>query len=107
MRPSCLDCVKKHLAQALVLACEVKKGYPDHYWLVIGHMAEAEDELLEHDEVYANKIRDERVKYMLDNQYQIPFMDMIKDLEPLAALPEDLSLNIQSEDVAIPYTKLT
>jgi len=44
MRKQCLECTLKHVAQALVLLCEVPKGYPLHKWVAIGHLAEAEDE---------------------------------------------------------------
>ena len=42
VRLSCLDCVRKHISQAIVLLCEV--AYPLHQWLAIGHLAEAEAE---------------------------------------------------------------
>jgi len=44
MRKHCLECALKHVAQALVLLCEVPKGYPLHKWVAVGHLAEAEDE---------------------------------------------------------------
>jgi hypothetical protein len=83
MRPSCLDCVRKHLAQALVLMSEVKKGYPEHFWLVIGHMAEAEDEMLEYSVDFANRIREERVRYQLNIDYVVPIMSLIEDVGKL------------------------
>lgn len=45
MRPSCRDCARKHLAQAVILMSESRQGYPGHYWLALGHLAEAGDEL--------------------------------------------------------------
>lgn len=44
LRPTCLQCVAKHLGQANVLLKETCKGYPEHYFIAIGHLAEAEDE---------------------------------------------------------------
>ncbi len=44
MRKTCLDCVRKHIAQAGILAMEVLMGHPEHYWWAIGHLAEAEHE---------------------------------------------------------------
>jgi hypothetical protein len=44
LRPTCLQCVAKHLGQACVLLRETCKGYPEHYFIAIGHLAEAEDE---------------------------------------------------------------
>lgn len=46
MRPYCLACALKHVSQAVVLLAESKKGYPLHLWLAVGHLAEAEDELI-------------------------------------------------------------
>jgi len=34
------------LAEARVLGFEALKGYPHHYWDALGHMAQAEDEIL-------------------------------------------------------------
>jgi len=62
MRKGCYKCALKHLAQAMVLLLESKKGYPIHRWLAVGHMAEAEDELNEVS--YKTLIRDYRHKVM-------------------------------------------
>jgi hypothetical protein len=42
-RPSCLECVEKHLGAAWVLLAEDRDGYP-HRLRAIGHLHEAEDE---------------------------------------------------------------
>lgn len=42
-RPSCLECVEKHLGAAWVLLTEYRDGYP-HRLRAIGHLHEAEDE---------------------------------------------------------------
>lgn len=42
-RPSCLECVEKHLGAAWVLIAEHRDGYP-HRLRAIGHLHEAEDE---------------------------------------------------------------
>ena len=42
-RPSCLECVEKHLGAAWVLITEHQNGYP-HRLLAIGHLHEAEEE---------------------------------------------------------------
>jgi hypothetical protein len=62
MRESCSNCAKKHLTQAIILLSESKKGYPKHRALALGHMAEAEDELIKEYPKQANKIRASRVK---------------------------------------------
>jgi len=67
MRKSCLGCVKKHLAQAIVLLCESKKGYPMHKWLALGHIAEAEDEASRDHLELANRLRDVRIKFEKDD----------------------------------------
>ena len=43
-RGSCLDCVRKHIAQAMILSDEAALGYPFHRWYAAGHLAEAESE---------------------------------------------------------------
>jgi len=42
-RPSCMECVTKHLGAAWVLISEHQNGYP-HRLLAIGHLHEAEEE---------------------------------------------------------------
>lgn len=41
-RKQCIDCAKKHVAQALVLLREAEKGYPDHVELAYQHLQKAE-----------------------------------------------------------------
>lgn len=64
MRNSCIDCVRKHLAQASILLDEVHLGYPHHRWLAAGHLAEAESEALDKWPEFATEIRSERLKVM-------------------------------------------
>ena len=42
MRNSCLSCAMKHVTQSSILLSESEKGYPNHYWYALGHLAEAE-----------------------------------------------------------------
>ena len=64
-RHSCLDCARKHLAQAIVLETEDLMGYaPLHKWLAVGHMAEAEAELIDEYPNLAHRIRVERLNYI-------------------------------------------
>ena len=44
MRDTCIQCCAKHLGQARALLMETCKGYPEHYFYALGHLAEAEDE---------------------------------------------------------------
>lgn len=83
-RKSCLDCVRKHLAQALVLMEEVKLGYPDHRWIAIGHLAEASAESVADYPKLAALIRRHRVRYMNDEDYVVPVMDLIEAANKLA-----------------------
>lgn len=61
MRPSCLGCVLKHIAQASILLDETRLGYPLHYWLAVGHLAEAESEVLGFSQEVATAIREARL----------------------------------------------
>ena len=61
-REFCARCAIKHLAQARALILEVSKGYPHHVWYAIGHMAEAEDEIVELMPDEAGKIRERRLR---------------------------------------------
>lgn len=60
-RDFCARCGIKHLAQARVLMLERMKGYPHHVWYAMGHMAEAEDEIIERMPSEARAIRDVRL----------------------------------------------
>lgn len=64
MRKSCLDCVRKHIAQASVLCDEAELGYPHHRWLAVGHLAEAESESLKDHPALSHKIRECRLDLM-------------------------------------------
>lgn len=44
-RMSCMDCVEKHLSQAYILGNEALMGYPEHLYLMVGHMGEAIEEM--------------------------------------------------------------
>ena len=72
VRDGCMDCVKKHLAQAIILMQEVLQGYSEdphmHKWLAIGHLAEAADEALADNPELANEIRNLRLKVMGQKQ---------------------------------------
>jgi hypothetical protein len=84
MRVACWNCVRKHLAQALILIEEARMGYPLHKWLAIGHMAEASSECLEVDDLFANKIRDLRKLY---EEHDVPpaIMLLLEEVDTLEA----------------------
>lgn len=63
-REDCFFCVRKHLAQAQILLDESQLGYPLHKWLAVGHLAEAESEVLRYSLEFAKKIRETRIRIM-------------------------------------------
>ena len=77
MRESCRECACKHIAQARVLLLEKDKGYPEHYWFAMGHLAEAEDELVRDFPEETRLVRAERLKLQKNRDYGMPFADLI------------------------------
>lgn len=64
LRDYCYDCMIKHCGQAAVLLMETKKGYPEHFIYAIGHLAEAEDEIVQKHPNQAGKIREFRISLL-------------------------------------------
>lgn len=60
-RPSCTECVEKHLGSAWALITETQNGYP-HHMMAVGHLHEAEDESQEWPDLH-QAIRDARKNY--------------------------------------------
>lgn len=83
MRDSCLSCVRKHLAQALVLMEEAKLGHPENRWIAVGHLAEASAESASDYPGLAALIRRHRVRYMDDPDYRVPILDLIAEADKL------------------------
>lgn len=84
LRPSCLLCLRKHLAQAMVLCEEAKQGYPNHRWYAVGHMAEASAESLAKYPALSNEIRQYRLRLMDDPNFCPPFAALIEKASRLA-----------------------
>ncbi len=63
VRPSCMECVEKHLGAALVLMGEAEAGYPEHKLLAIGHLHEAADESADRMPELSALLRDIRKRY--------------------------------------------
>lgn len=81
-RPTCTDCAKKHLSQSAILLSESKRGYPDHIWLALGHMAEAEEELVGEYPDHANTIREERKRVESSKgEYSPDYLGLIKTVD--------------------------
>jgi len=70
-RPSCLMCSRKHVAEAEVLMREAQMGYCLHALLSVGHLSQAEAELLEDFPEMAHIIRAERINYLEGLEYQL------------------------------------
>ena len=60
-RPSCIECVEKHLGAACVLLTEAREGYA-YRLRAVGHLFEAEDESQKWPELHA-AIRESRKRY--------------------------------------------
>lgn len=65
-RPSCIECVEKHLGAAIVLLTETREGYA-YRLRAIGHLFEAEDESQQWPELHA-AIREARKVYQADGK---------------------------------------
>lgn len=81
-RPTCIDCTRKHVAQAIVLMQEAQQGYPDHRWLAVGHLGEAADESVGRFPALAARIRQARLAIMQGGSP--PLMDLIREASALA-----------------------
>lgn len=115
--PACLDCVIKHLSQAMIVhEEEVPMGYPQHIYRVVGHLAEASRESVSDYPEIAGVIRDHRLALLGGRTHVIPYtallsyVDVIiecvnKDL-PVPAIPEDLKLQPKNEQIIVPYMPL-
>lgn len=80
MRPSCLDCSRKHIAEAEVLWRESMMGYPEHVWLAIAHLSQAEAELLDMYPIHAHLIRQHRLALIDIRTYRVPTLTLIRML---------------------------
>ena len=63
-RPSCIECVEKHLGAAYVLLTEAREGYA-YRLRAVGHLFEAEDESQEWPDLHA-AIREARKTYQAE-----------------------------------------
>lgn len=60
----CLQCVRKHLSKARAYLAESRLGYPMRIWDAIGEMGLAEDECVLKYPIFAEQIRQERMKWL-------------------------------------------
>ena len=77
MRDSCLRCARKHIAAAEVLMTEAELGYELFAWYAVGHLEQAESELLSDYPEEARIVRTERVKYIDGLDYGLDDNDRI------------------------------
>ncbi len=78
MRKPCINCTLKHLAQAEILLTEAALGYPSHIYLAIGHLAEAEAEILGINIEVARNIRAARLG--LDSGVPLPYEVLVNEI---------------------------
>ena len=83
MRKYCLDCVIKHLGQAFVNHIESENGYKNHELLVIGHLAEASEEVYGVSKDLADEIRQYRLMYIKDKSVNIPYFELYEKINAL------------------------
>ena len=100
-REFCPRCAIKHLAQARVLLREREKGYPHFVWNAIGHMAEAEDEIVERMPTEALLIRNERTRLDKDLRASIDFKSLMYAVAKGGMLEEVAGMeDIKEEETA-------
>ena len=98
---ACLNCVLKHLSQAMIIhEEEVPMGYPGYIHRVMGHLAEASRESVKLYPDLANAIRSHRLALLDDRKHVIPYQGLLDYTEvlitcldqnlPLPGVPEDL-----------------
>ena len=101
MRPTCLDCVRKHLAQASILHTEMVTGYPHFKWYVIGQLAEAEAECVSDFPEFANTIREYRKEFEADENCRLPYEQLIIDATELDDAADDTVNAVEPPTVRI------
>ena len=80
-RSTCLNCVRKHLAEAYILLKEYSIAYPEHYDIAYGHLAEAEMESIDEYPKLTLEIRTERLKMdEADYKYIPNILNLLKIL---------------------------
>jgi hypothetical protein len=87
---SCLNCVRKHLCQAMIVhEEEVPLGYEEHIDRVIGHLGEASRESLPKYTDIAEVLREYRLKVMDDPAYLPPYKTLLAYVRVLIKCSND------------------
>ena len=89
---TCLDCTRKHLAQAHINLDESRLGYPAHLWIAIGHLAEAESELIISYPEMAVLLREERKLLEVDANTNLDLKSWIQKCHPMSLSGENEAL---------------
>ena len=80
-RQPCAHCAKKHLCQAMVLLDESMNGYPEHRWMAIGHVAEAESEIAGLYADIAGMLREARKTMDENRSYVSDFLPVVVEID--------------------------
>lgn len=99
MMDSCLDCYCKHISTSMVYENEAKLGYPLHYWLAIGELCAAENEIINKYPDLAAITRQYRKDYMAKG-LSIPSLQLIALATELSTveIPEQIEKNVVDAD---------
>jgi len=83
MRSVCIHCALKHVGKAIVLISESQLGYPEHLYIALGNLSEAEDEILQKYPYLAEKIRNIRLQIEEDVSNGEKLIEILYDLMEL------------------------
>lgn len=87
MRPSCLECVAKHLGSAAVYIEEASLGYPSYFGYAYGELNHAASECLNDYPDLAWAIREHRIRWGATRRekkpHRIPFESMFSYISML------------------------
>lgn len=82
-RPSCADCFRKHIGKAIVQLEETELGYPQHFWLAMANLSEAEAESLTEWPDLAREVREVRLDMTDDRTYKPDLMQFFDKIDEL------------------------
>ncbi len=100
MRESCTDCVLKHIAVAHILLHEAKMGYPNHVYLALGHLAQAEVELAAKHLDVARELRIVRKHIEEEENADFNVMEWIERIQALDMDDEATEIEITDTELA-------
>ena len=80
----CFDCARKHLGRANSFIYEwLSDSYPEALWFAIGEISLAEDHLVLSYPEMANKIRQQRLKFMTEDNFYPDLTGLILEISEL------------------------